>query len=176
MKRYIGNYMSIYVVIAAMVIAIGAIVFAGILLSASVSVMTVILAVLCIIGAVLPCAMVLRRREDMAALCEISKEEIVVKPLMKASFCIVIDDCADIGIGYYHHGAHSTGVGADLCYFYFSREILSDAQKRQMNTFHSSPKGVKIAYNRKTFDYLLRILPKTKANRIKTDAHALGLL
>ena len=176
MKRYAGDYMTAYVGFTSILFIIGPVIFMIVVLTAQVSVATICLSGFCICCSVMWGMILVKYGAYVFSWCELSENEVIIKTWFKKPYIIRYDQCSDIGIGFYIHGVMNSSLGSKHYYIYLSYGRIDESLKSRINHLVSSKTCLKIGYNRKTYEYLLQHLPKSKAISLKADAKKLSLV
>lgn len=95
------------------------------------------------------------------------KDKVIVKCLFRKTYSISYDKFKDAGIAYYIHGVLNSPLGSRVNYIYFAGRKLSDEQKCNVNFLKPSKSFVKLGYNRKNYDDLMKVLPDELSDMLK---------
>lgn len=97
------------------------------------------------------------------------KDGIRIVSLMRGKTTILYKNCKSCGIGYYFHSAAGTAIGSRVCYMFLSYEPFDESYRTRMNMWKPSDTRIKIEFNKKTYNYLMSVLPESHAKIMKRD-------
>lgn len=95
-----------------------------------------------------------------------------VNGLFLSGFVLEYSRCADLGIGYYHHGFSNSAVGIPYCYIYLSYDRVDRRYLRNINRMPLSDQCIKVRFDEQLYQYLLDSLPRRQALILRESYHA----
>ena len=97
------------------------------------------------------------------------KDGISIVSFLRCKTTILYKNCKSCGIGYYFHSVAGTDIGSRVCYIFFSYEPFDESYRIRMNMWKPSNTRIKIEFNKKTYSYLMSVLPDAYAKRLQSD-------
>ncbi|MBQ4617913.1 MAG: hypothetical protein IJB27_06015 [Clostridia bacterium] len=176
MKKYAGDYMSVYVGISMILLTVAPLLFAGWLLWQHIDTEEIVFAAMCLFCSLLMGNCMIRHSGVAYSWYEFQDGAVVVKNLFKKSYSIPYRQLHNTGIGFYIHGILGSRVGSKHTYIYLSHQLVDESLKCNINHLHLSKTCIKVAFNRKLYEFLLTRLSKEQAWAITADAHKLSLI
>lgn len=176
MKKYAGDYMSVYVGISMILLTAAPLLFAGWLLWQHIDTEEIVFAAMCLFVSLLMGNCMIRHSDVAYSWYEFQDGAVVVKNLFKKSYSIPYSRLYNTGIGFYIHGILGSRVGSKHVYIYLSHQLVDESLKRNINRLHPSEFCIKVAFNRKLYEFLLTRLSKEQAWSIMADARQLALV
>ncbi len=175
MKRYAGDYMTAYCGFVLLVFTLGPIVFSCYLLLPNIGYAQILFSFLCVVNSGLCAYWMISRSETMYCWYVFNEEGIVVKNIFKRTYLVSYSEFANVGIGYYIHGVMNSDIGSKMYYIFFSKQMIDDQYKSQINLVKPSKTFLKIGFNQKTYQYLVEHLSNSHVKLLSMDAKRLGL-
>ncbi len=176
MKKYAGDYMSVYVGVSTILLTVAPLLFAGWLLWQHIGIGEIVLAIQCLVCSLLMGNCMIRHSDVAYSWYEFQDGAVVVKNLFKKSYSIPYSQLYNTGIGFYIHGILGSRVGSKHIYIYLSHQLVDESLKCNINRLHPSKTCIKVAFNRKLYEFLLTRLSKEQAWSIMADARKFSLV
>lgn len=166
MKKYLGNKMNIFCAIFLPIIFMLYIWFACCILTSKVSAETIFIALICIIGIIIWIFYIIKFNvlRSLYSFGVFDEEKVIIKTIFHKPIVIYYKEFKDFGIGQYFHRKNKSGF--IVKYIYLSKYKLSENEKSNLNKLHINNTFIKLAYKRKTIDFLNNVLPKKLINKI----------
>lgn len=168
MKRYLGSFNTLYSAIVSIVmiflfLSLGIFIYLddSSILGKSISIAN-------FLGAFILVILIIRKRDILFCWGIFDEKGIVIRPLLKKSYRIDYSKCADVGIGIFYAGKGGNGGFAHR-YIYLSYGYISNEHKCNINRLLPSNSCVKIGYNKKTYDYLVNVMPLIQSRMLTKD-------
>ena len=162
-KRYLGNFISIYCILALFVFLMILILFSICVLTAKISPATIFIFIMCIFLGSLLLYYSFSVANQLFTWCEFCEKYIIIKTLFYRPYKIYYSKCSDVGIGYYIHGVLNSHLGTKIKYIYFSYYKVEKTYKSHINLLKPTKTFIKIGYRKSTYEFLLKNLPPKQA-------------
>lgn len=162
MKKYLGNYMTKYVIFGLLLFIVGPIIIAYIFLSTEINFVTVALTIVGIFTSTMCIVYFIKVSDQLISVAYFTEDKIAIKnPLKKKKlYEMKYKQCADIGIGSYMH------VVRKVYFIYISYNWLTPEEREHINCCHPSETFIKMGYSKKNYDFLMSVLPEKQAKRL----------
>ena len=92
----------------------------------------------------------------------------IITPFCKPQI-IIYKKCFGCGIGYYTHGILNSQVGSKIYFIFLSYNAFDEYYRSRINLWKPTNTQIKVEFNKKVYDYLLTVLPKTQARKLVRD-------
>ncbi len=176
MKQYAGDYMSVYVGVSMILLTVAPLLFAGWLLWQHLGIGEIVLAIQCLVCSLLMSNWMIRHSDVVYSRYEFRQDAVVVRNLFKKTYSVPYSQLYNAGIGFYIHGILGSRVGSKHYFIYLSHQPVEESLKCNINRLHPSETCIKVAFNRKLYEYLLTCLSKGQAWSVTADARTLSLV
>ncbi len=161
MKRYLGAYMNVYITVCSIALVLGTL---GTGIFWLVAYGDITGSVFLFVGSGVFLLPMIVYSEQMLAWVSLDESKLKITALFRKSHSIEYSKCVDVGIAYYFHGAiNSSVIGSKVYYIYLSYTYLKPKYKNNINLAQPTKTFVKIGYSKKTYEYLMKVLPKRQA-------------
>ena len=170
MKRYVGAAINAYVGIALLLFVVGSLFCAVALVTMeSADAGSVLCAFICLLAVIFWGLYARQCALQLYAWISLNQSSVRVKALLTKPFVIWYKDCKCIRIGYYTHGIANSSIGSKVYYIILSHSVLNERDLACINLWKPSKSGIKIGFNKKTYNYLLSVLPEKQRQLLFQD-------
>ena len=168
MKRYLGAYMNVFIAIACTLFFLCPL---GVGIYLLIADRDKAGAILFFSAAAMFFLFIVLLSNQIFAWGHFYQDKLKVSALFRKNFTVEYSKCVDVGIAHYFHGAHSSSIiGSRVFYIYLSYTYLEPKYKNNINMAQPTKTFVKIGYSRKTYEYLMKVLPERQAVML-SDSH-----
>ena len=169
MKKYLGSSVDAFAAIIAPLFIFFPLVFGVNLLSASVDIARVILIIGCVLCIIVWSLYLKQISIQLYSWGHFLEKGILVKTLGAKSCFIVYTKCLGCGIGYYTHGILNSHVGTKIYYIFLSYDKFDEHYRTKINMWKPTKTQIKIRFNKKVYDFLVAVLPRSQAKALEQD-------
>ena len=169
MKKYLGSSIDAFSAIIAPSILFGFLFFVISSLITGIDTPRIILLICYILGVIVWVINLHRARIQLYSWGNFCDNCVQVKTLFTKPFSIIYKNCSGCGIGYYTHGVLISQVGTKVYYIFLSYNKFDEKYRASINLWRPTKTQIKVRFNKKLYDYLIEVLPKTSAQALKYD-------
>lgn len=169
MRKYLGSKMDAFSAVLLPLFAVCPLAFAAAALCSIVNAATVFLAVLCAVCAVFCAVFLFQNRQQLYRWGTFGKNAVYIREPFRKEYALSYDQCRGVGIGWYVHGALNSRAGSNVRYFFLSREPFEEAFRSQLNQWKPTEGRVKVGFDMKLYQYLLKVLPEKQRRTLQKD-------
>lgn len=169
MRRYLGSKITAFAAVLTIIFVTGPLVFAIAALLSQISKATILIALGCMACSVLWGCYLYQNSTQLYAFGKFQKDGVYVKKPFAPPSIFPYSKCKSVGIGYYVHGVLNSRVGTKVYFIYFSKDRFDEQYREHMNLWKPSAKHIKVAFDRKLYDYLRSVLPPEHVRRLQQD-------
>lgn len=170
MKRYLGSFMTAYLAIGLpLLYIIMPLAFGAIFLMHPIEPVSIVISIFCVLCVIVGIIYMRKVSRQLYSWGTFDEEGISIVSFLVGKTTILYKNCKSCGIGYYFHNAVGTSLGSRVCYIFFSYEPFDESYRTRMNMWKPSETRIKIEFNKKTYNYLLSVLPDAYVRVLQRD-------
>ncbi len=162
-RRYIGDFLTVYVGLALILLILMPIGFSIIVLTSDINIATLTLALMCFICSLVYILYLLKTNKQLFSWCIFSDCSVKVRTLFGSDFLLEYNKCTDIGLGYYKHSVLNSSLGSIVWYIYLSYDRVPKEYTSQINLLKTTDSCIKIGFRKETLCFLMKNLPSTQS-------------
>lgn len=170
MIRYLGSFMTAYCAIVLpltsiiMPLALGAI-----FLTPPIEPVSIVISIFCVLCVIVGFINMRKVSRQLYSWGIFKKDGISIVSFLRCKTTILYKNCKSCGIGYYFHSVAGTDIGSRVCYIFFSYDPFEESYRTRMNMWKPTDTRIKIDFDKKTYNYLLSVLPDAYVRVLQRD-------
>ena len=170
MKRYLGSAITAFAAIVEPLFCVGCLIFGLTALCSQVNVETIFVAILYFSGAFSMGLYMKIGYKQLYSWGRFGENGVEIQMLFsKKKTMLQYRKCRECGIGFYTHGILNSAVGTKVYFIFLSQDVLDETHRTNMNLWKPGEFGIKVAFDKKLYIYLLSVLPKKLQQKLQKD-------
>ena len=169
MKKYLGSRVTAFVAIIVPVFVIAPIILSVIVLCAKTSTETFLIATGGMFCSVIWGIYLGRIANQLYSWGQFETLCVCTRALFTKTNIIYYEKCKSCGIGFYIHGILNSKAGTKCYFIFLSYDRFDENFRERINLWKPSDQRIKVAFNKKLYEYLIEMLPPKQAQMLLRD-------